>query len=163
MLEYTTETEHGSSSSEASENIEITSYPVEKLENTEYAELLVCVVCLGVPSEPVMTTCSHMFCHNCILHWCKNSGVCPHCHECLDPETDIGPVRMLPLQLWSVLKIKCCFEINGCKETFGLSDTQKNPCKIMRRYAHSKHNSYCQKQENQGLIRNHFLKLTDVM
>ena len=125
MLEYTIETEHGSSPSEASENIEITSYPVEKFENTEYAELLVCVVCLGVPSELVMTTCSHMFCHNCILHWCKNRGVCPHCHECLDPETDIGPVRMLPLQLWSVLQIKCCFEINGCKETFGLSDTQK--------------------------------------
>ena len=72
------------------------------------------------------------------MHWCKNSGVCPHCHECLDPETGIGPVRMLPLQIWSVLKIKCCSEINGCKETFGLTDSQKNPCKIMRRYAHSK-------------------------
>ena len=57
------------------------------------------------------------------------------CHKCLDPETDIGTVRMLPLK--------------------SMQDHEK--------YAHSKHNSYWQKQENQGFIRNHVLKLKDVM
>ena len=62
-------------------------------------------------------------------NWCANSGICPQCHGCLDAETDIGTVKMLPLQLWSVLKIKCIFESNGCKETFGLNDTEKKNLK----------------------------------
>ena len=35
-------------------------------------------------------------------------------------ESDNGPLKLLPLQLWSVLKVKCLFETNGCKLTFGL-------------------------------------------
>ena len=54
-------------SSTVSKGIKITSYPLERFENGDFAELVFCVICLGVPSDPCITTCNHIFCKNCIF------------------------------------------------------------------------------------------------
>ena len=79
MLEFEAETAaENMSSSEVTEDIEITSYPPERFDNREYAGLLTCAVCHAVPSEPVMTNFNHMFCcKSCVTHWHANSGICP--------------------------------------------------------------------------------------
>ena len=64
-------------SAAVNESIMIMSYPFEHFENGDFAELVFCVICLGVPSDPCISTCNHIFCKNCISHWGANSGVPP--------------------------------------------------------------------------------------
>uniref|UniRef100_A0A8C6AH22 RING-type E3 ubiquitin transferase n=1 Tax=Monodon monoceros TaxID=40151 RepID=A0A8C6AH22_MONMO len=65
-----------------------------------------CSICLDYLTDPVMTTCSHNFCRECIrLTWekakgqrtrkkCKGSFPCPECRK-LSPQRNLRPNRLL--------------------------------------------------------------------
>lgn len=45
-----------------------------------------CLICLGLPSDPVVTKCGHMFCYECLSYWLLKyhslgEGSCPTCKK----------------------------------------------------------------------------------
>ena len=66
------------------DNVEIASFPLELCEPEHLASILLCSVCMGVPSSPVLKQCEHIFCDGCIKTWLENAGACPCCRLVLD-------------------------------------------------------------------------------
>ena len=52
--------ENARPSAAVNEGIKVTSYPLERFENGDFAELVFCVICLGVPSDSCITTYNHI-------------------------------------------------------------------------------------------------------
>lgn len=42
---------------------------------------LICSICSNPYSEPIITSCKHTFCYNCIELWFENNPSCPICRE----------------------------------------------------------------------------------
>jgi hypothetical protein len=41
-----------------------------------------CPICLEKPNSPVaLSNCQHLYCRECILHWCHVTNTCPVCRE----------------------------------------------------------------------------------
>ncbi|CAN8074247.1 unnamed protein product [Agarophyton chilense] len=40
-----------------------------------------CILCLGAVQHATLTSCGHVFCWNCICHWCSSNEVCPLCRQ----------------------------------------------------------------------------------
>ena len=38
-----------------------------------------CVICQGMPEEPVMLSCGHIFCYGCAYRWLSKNPTCPIC------------------------------------------------------------------------------------
>ena len=68
----------------------------------------VCTICRGVPSEPVITSCNHIFCSSCIRSWIRVASACPVCRFCID-ETDIIPLNENLLFIYDSLMVKCTY------------------------------------------------------
>ena len=55
---------------------------------------LECAICLGDIRQSATGSCSHHFCYECLLEWCKANQTCPKCRHHvreirLDPEFDL--------------------------------------------------------------------------
>ena len=54
-----------------------------------------CAICFNTITTSCVGSCTHHFCSDCLLKWCKTNNVCPKC-KCIireikaDPEFDLG-------------------------------------------------------------------------
>ena len=63
------------------------------MEKNEKKSLFECTICLGFPTDPVATSCGHVFCWICIKNWLgkgKSVYECPVCKNGIDPEKIIS-------------------------------------------------------------------------
>ena len=89
-------------------------------------EELKCAICLELVSQPVYTSCQHLFCGNCI----KDQHTCPTCCERISGTTpDVGSGRLL-----KAFKVKCPNTEQGCKWQGHLGDSEEH----LRRNVNSK-------------------------
>ncbi|RWS02212.1 E3 ubiquitin-protein ligase NRDP1-like protein, partial [Dinothrombium tinctorium] len=83
----------------------------------EFSVDLNCPICYGIFREPVITTCNHLFCKNCINVWSMESKTCP-----VDRRT-LTKLQEPPISVEDVMNkllIKCDYEQFGCKEIIEL-------------------------------------------
>lgn len=82
----------------------------------------VCGICHGILKNPLVTDCcGQTYCSNCINQWLIQSGSCPNDRRSLKK----GGLRAPPIafkNLLSNLKIKCDFELDGCKALVKLTE-----------------------------------------
>ena len=67
---------------------------MEKLDNQKQNEnLFECYICLSSPTNPVATSCGHIYCWKCLQSWIsgKSTLLCPVCKNGLDMD------RVIPL------------------------------------------------------------------
>ncbi|KAL4729593.1 hypothetical protein ACLX1H_004013 [Fusarium chlamydosporum] len=50
-----------------------------------------CAICYDNPNDPVITTCKHVFCRNCILRAIQIQHKCPMCRNMLDESSLLEP------------------------------------------------------------------------
>jgi len=55
-------------------DVVIDSLSVERFIDTQIAKAFICTICRGVPFEPVVSCCNHIFCSNCIKVWLSVSS-----------------------------------------------------------------------------------------
>ena len=75
--------------------------------------IILCVICHGVPDDPVQTTgggCFHMFCRACLAQWHHEEANCPMCKV----GCDIAPVSPGYRQLWETVYAVCPHRNQGC-------------------------------------------------
>ena len=71
------------------------------------AEIYICTICTGVPSEPVITElCDHICCASCLTEWQKNASACPLCRHPLELD-DVEQLKGAHSKMYELLKIKC--------------------------------------------------------
>ena len=80
-------------------------------------EELKCPICIELVSEPVYTSCDHLFCRNCI----KDQPTCPTCRERFTTTPDRGSVRIV-----KAFKVKCPNSVEGCKWQGDLGDAEEH-------------------------------------
>ena len=85
--------------------------PVRLLEEAK------CPICLDIMTEPVSTSCHHLFCKNCI----KDQPICPTCRKRFTTTPDTGSVKML-----KAFKVKCPNSVEGCKWQGDLGDAEEH-------------------------------------
>ena len=95
---------------------DITSIPVDRCIEESLAERLKCSVCLGVPIEPTITTCGHIHCKSCIVHWLSFSNTCTYCRTVVDQESDVVSLKGFHDSVYKVLHVACQYSGNGCNE-----------------------------------------------
>jgi hypothetical protein len=74
-----TESSASSSVSSSSTSASSSSIPVSKDANVEKKQAFACPVCLDLPRKPVITSCSHSFCKECIEKVVAKDDKCPIC------------------------------------------------------------------------------------
>ncbi|OCT64428.1 RING finger protein 151 [Xenopus laevis] len=98
-------------------------YDLELFTKTPDDDLL-CSICHGVMRCPVMISCGHIFCRNCIMQWLKRQRTCPCCR------TEVrGKLYVLMHKLKrkiNRLDVKCPNEQNGCPAHFALFHCQEH-------------------------------------
>ena len=82
-------------------------------ETKKSLENLQCPVCFEIVSEPVQTSCGHLFCKKCIDKVTR----CPACREQFTSIPDHFNNRRV-----KSLRVKCPFTANGCKWVSDLGD-----------------------------------------
>ena len=85
--------------------------PVRLLEETK------CPVCLEIMKNPVITSCDHLFCENCI----KDQPTCPTCCNTFTTTPDRGSVRIV-----KAFKVKCPNSVEGCEWQGDLGDAEEH-------------------------------------
>ena len=111
-----------------------------------------CGICYGIFIRPVVTDCCQQaFCSDCINEWLVNKNTCPNDRKSLTKEK----LRAMPrafINLLENLTIKCNYELEGCPESFKLSQLDRHLddcpykpntiCKVcgIKREMASKHN-----------------------
>ena len=107
---------------------EITSISIDRAVEKSLADIVQCSICQGIPTEPVVTTCSHIFCRTCLSAWLKSANACPVCRGYLDYECfDI--LRGQLALMYDTLHITCTYD--NCQSTLLIKDVKshENHCK----------------------------------
>ena len=76
-----------------------------------------CPICLEIMKEPVITSCDHLFCGNCI----EGQQTCPTCRKRFTTTPDRGSVRIV-----KAFKVKCPNSVEGCKWQGDLGDAEEH-------------------------------------
>ncbi|KAG8447687.1 hypothetical protein GDO86_014987 [Hymenochirus boettgeri] len=93
-------------------NLLVVDYP------SDFVKSVSCQVCEHILSDPVQTTCRHLFCRICILKYIKVMGsYCPSCKYPCFPTDLTVPVKSYLNIIHSIL-LKCT--VSGCKEEIAL-------------------------------------------
>ncbi|XP_063294561.1 V(D)J recombination-activating protein 1 [Pelobates fuscus] len=129
-------------------NILVVDYP------SDFIKSISCQLCEHILSDPVQTSCKHLFCRMCILKYIKIMGCyCPSCKYTCFPTDLTTPVKSY-LNILNSLVIKCT--VAGCEEEI-----------LLGKYTHhiSKHKDIKGKEayahvNKGGRPRQHLLTLT---
>lgn len=92
-------------SSEMFKNV-IRSIPIQRFCHVEVAQSFMCSICRGVPCEPYISKCNHIFCKECIFGWFSISSACPVCRSLLE-ESEVPPLYGHLLQINDTLLVHC--------------------------------------------------------
>lgn len=93
---------------------ELTSIPLERFQETHFAQIFQCNICLNIPTVAVVVSnCHHFFFEHCLQLWLACNGVCPACRQCVDLEQDILPLRQHMLAVFNLLTVSCKYSENG--------------------------------------------------
>ncbi|KAM3920679.1 V(D)J recombination activating protein 1 [Leptodactylus fuscus] len=89
-------------------NLLVVDYP------SDFLKSVTCQVCEHILSDPVQTSCKHLFCRICILKYFKMMGCyCPSCRHTCFPTDLTTPVKSF-LNILNSLVLKCT--VTGCDE-----------------------------------------------
>ncbi|XP_040266331.1 V(D)J recombination-activating protein 1 [Bufo bufo] len=81
---------------------------------SNFIKSVTCQVCEHILSDPVQTSCKHLFCRTCLLKYFKIMGCyCPSCRHTCFPTDLITPVKSF-LSILNSLILKCI--VTGCDE-----------------------------------------------
>eukprot|EP01134_Creolimax_fragrantissima_P005486 CFRG5486T1 len=80
---------------------------------------LICAVCEKVLEIPVVTSCTHVFCKQCLSEWLKEKSTCPKCRREMDCD-EAFPAPGYFSGLISELKARCDNFDRGCKAEVAL-------------------------------------------
>ena len=115
--------------------------PVQLLEE------LKCAICLELVSQPVSTSCQHLFCKNCI----KDQHTCPTCRKEISGTTpDVGSSRLL-----KAFKVKCPNTEQGCEWEGPLGDVEEHLKRKKCQQQMVKCPNDCGERKKRELLRNH--------
>lgn len=84
---------------------------------------LICAICMGLPPEPVLTPCEHLFCRDCLQQALYRQRSCPVDRT----EFSADQVRHLRdgsllFRIWGGIPVKCAHHLSGCAWTGQMSD-----------------------------------------
>ena len=83
-------------------------------------ENFVCMVCLDVFVNPVVTQCCRqLFCYKCITDWLRKDNTCPKDRKPLDLKS-LTPAPKLVTQFLDKLKVTCDYREEGCPLSLSL-------------------------------------------
>lgn len=89
-------------------NLLVIDYP------SDFTKSVTCQVCEHILSDPVQTSCKHLFCRICILKYFKIMGCyCPSCRHTCFPTDLTTPVKSF-LTILNSLVLRC--SVTGCDE-----------------------------------------------
>jgi hypothetical protein len=80
----------------------------------------VCTICQHLARDPVVTSCSHMFCKQCLTDWLsseingKKQSKCPSCNKPRLTLSDCRAPDALVLRMMNKVLVKCCHAQEGC-------------------------------------------------
>ncbi len=110
-----------------SDSEEIHSIDPSRAVDQKMIEKLICTICRGVPtyhSDPVIASCGHVHCRNCILSWLKIRNTCPHCREDgITPESLVS-IQVFLCNVLTGVKLRCIYSDNGCQHQTRASNVQ---------------------------------------
>lgn len=93
---------------------------------------LTCGLCFGVLEDPLVTTCGHVYCAQCLVHWIAENGTCPlTCEQlAIDDLKKIGPLT----HLISKLNIRCAYYQSGCQAILKIESlqTHQHKCQYVK-------------------------------
>lgn len=72
-----------------------------------------CPICLAWLRDPVLTSCGHRFCRNCIQEWLEKETACPVDNMKLDKDRDVFPDNFTRREI-SQQRTKCANIVRGC-------------------------------------------------
>ena len=76
-----------------------------------------CAICIELVTEPVETSCGHLFCSNCI----KDQTTCPTCRKRFTTTPDRG---ITIARIMKAFKVKCPNSVEGCEWQGDLGDAE---------------------------------------
>ena len=95
-------------------------FPLELFIDT-VNESLKCDLCNAVYRDPVITSCDHVYCEQCLKEWLKNRTDCPRVCKQISFEKDV--THLFPLQkLVERLRTRCVNFTEGCETVTSLAD-----------------------------------------
>ena len=109
-------------------NVVIHSLSSDRFSNLEVAQVFVCTICRAVPCEPVITSCSHIFCKECINGWLSRSAACPVCRDIVE-DSEVSVLQGQLLQIYESLTLSCIH----CDGFFKIKDLESHEmtCKFV--------------------------------
>ena len=93
----------------------------------EQKEIIKCCICLSAPQRPVLTTCRHNFCFDCINEaLISHQYRCPECRTYLGGNATAFVENRVLAELMSTFDIECNLKSDGCEAVFALKDWSKH-------------------------------------
>ena len=128
----------------------ITSIGREQIIEKNLGDIFSCTICKGVPSMPVITPCSHMYCSPCIKAWLSSASSCPDCRSVTSID-DLSRLKGPLLQLYETIHACCKFSSDGCLEVLELKSlyNHEDQCKYGKFPSH-----FCSPKSKKQTIRN---------
>lgn len=86
---------------------------------------MTCAICYGIYERPIVTSCRHIYCEDCILKWLRQSNQCPIDKSHIK-QNELKKVPLFLENLLSDFLIHCDFRSNGCPVIVKLENLQKH-------------------------------------
>ena len=95
-------------------------YPLELFVDS-VDESLKCDLCNAVYRNPVITSCDHVYCQQCLKEWLSDRAECPR--ACREISLEKDTTHLIPLQiLVEQLRTRCVNFTEGCKVVLSLAE-----------------------------------------
>lgn len=130
---------------------EVYSIDPSRAVDKKMVEKIICSICRGIPTfeaDPVLTSCGHVFCKNCIVSWIKIRNTCPCCREEGIAESNLVSIQVFLSNILSGVELRCIYNTNGCLHV----------CKASNVIDLSKHELLCTYKKNPDEHRRLYVK-----